>query len=458
MSIVDDALHDAGDTREVVIGEGVLDAVPGVFDRGFGDAAAVVVADETTWRVAGERVSARLAASRVVLGEPFVFASLPVLDADYANVRAFAGSLAGHAAVPIVVGSGTLNDIAKRACFECGRSYMTVATAASMDGYTAFGAAITKDGFKQTLGCPAPRALVADLAVLAGAPDWMTASGYADLLAKVCAGGDWILADALEIEAIDVRPWSIVQNHLRGATGDPDGLRARDTTALTQLIEGLVLSGLAMQVAGSSRPGSGAEHQFSHLWEMEGLGQHPGSGRAPLSHGFKVGLGTLAIGALYERLIARDLTRLDVDAAVAAWPSWPAVEQRVRAAYPVENLSDPAVRETREKYVPPAELRRRLELVRARWPQIRDRLCDQLLPAAELSARLRAAGCPTTPTEIGLTLPRLRATYRRAQMIRRRFTVLDLADQLGLLEPLVAELFAQGGFWAQPQTLPASAE
>ena len=123
---------------------------------------------------------------------------------------------------------------------------------------------------------------------------------------------------------------------------------------------------------------------------------------------------------------------------------------------PVGRPSNSAyARRTRSRTYP---IPRRLELVRARWPQIRDRLCDQLLPAAELSARLRAAGCPTTPTEIGLTLPRLRATYRRAQMIRRRFTVLDLADQLGLLEPLVAELFAQGGFWAQPQTLPASAE
>ncbi len=97
----------------------------------------------------------------------------------------------------MAVGSGSLNDIVKRAAHEAGRPYLSVATAASMDGYTAFGAAITKDGYKQTMTCPAPRAVLADLEVLAGAPPAMTASGYGDLLGKVTAGADWLVADAL---------------------------------------------------------------------------------------------------------------------------------------------------------------------------------------------------------------------------------------------------------------------
>ncbi len=95
-----------------------------------------------------------------------------------------------HDAIPTVIGSGTLNDLAKLAAHRCERPSLIVATAASMDGYTAFGAAITRDGFKQTMACPAPRAVVAGVDVLLVAPVEMTVWGYADLLGRVrCAAG-----------------------------------------------------------------------------------------------------------------------------------------------------------------------------------------------------------------------------------------------------------------------------
>ena len=67
--------------------------------------------------------------------------------------------------------------------------------------------------------CPAPLALVADLDVLGAAPAGMTASGYGDLLGKVTAGADWLVADALGVEPIDATVWSLVQGPLRDAIG-----------------------------------------------------------------------------------------------------------------------------------------------------------------------------------------------------------------------------------------------
>ena len=136
----------------------------------------------------------------------------------------------------------------------------------------------------------------------------MTSAGYADLLAKIPAGADWIVADALEVEAIEPAVWALVQEPLRAATARPAELHAGDPAAMEALIEGLVMSGLAMQAASSSRPASGAEHQFSHLWEMEGLGHDGGRRPAGFSHGFKVGLGSISSSALYERVLARDLS------------------------------------------------------------------------------------------------------------------------------------------------------
>src|SRR5215211_3426012 len=443
---INTALRHATDTQNVTIGAGALVSVDDLFRQSFGDEAAVVVADENTFAVAGEEVQRHLEAGGRKLAEPYVFPGQPTLYAGYGNIETLIEALHVHDAIPIAVGSGTLNDIVKRASYECDRPYLCVATAASMDGYTAFGAAITKEGYKQTMTCPAPRAVLADVDILVNAPLRMTASGYADLLGKVTAGADWIIADALRVEKIDPQVWSLVQDPLRGWTAKPAELHTGDQEAMDQLIEGLVMSGLAMQAHQSSRPASGAEHQFSHLWEMEGLGQDDDP---PLSHGFKVGVGSVSIAALYERILERDLSEVDVEARREAWPAWEEVERAVRTAHPNPPLDEAFVEQTRAKYVDADRLAQRLELLREVWPKLHEKVKEQLMTAEELREMLGAAGCPTSPTEIGLTWEDFKATYSRAQMIRKRYTVLDLANETGVLEGCVEELFAPGGFWAR---------
>ena len=446
---IDSALREATDTENVTIGSGVLASVDDLFGQSFGGRPAVVVADENTFAVAGGEVLRHLEGAGRGLIEPYVFAGEPTLYAEYANIEKLVEALREHEAIPVAVGSGTLNDIVKRASYECGRPYLCVATAASMDGYTAFGASIEKDGLKQTLSCPASKTVLADLDVLVAAPSDMTASGYADLLGKVTSGADWLVADALEVEPIDPSGWSLVQDHLREWTGEPAGLHDGDRQATEHLIEGLIMSGLGMQSYQSSRTASGAEHQFSHLWEMEGLGHGEGHEGPPLSHGFKVGVGSVAIAALYERILERDLGNLDIDARRGAWPGRDEVERSVRASHTLPDLEEGAVVQSLAKYINAEELAGRLELLREVWPSLRGRLADQLMPAARIREMLRAGGCPTKPNEIGLGWEEFKATYSRARTIRKRYTVLDLAAEAGVLDECVEELFAPDGFWGR---------
>jgi glycerol-1-phosphate dehydrogenase [NAD(P)+] len=442
------ALPDATDTKDVVIGAGVLGLIDDVFGQSFGDQPAVVVADENTFKVAGEDVHHRLETGGRALVDPYIFPGQPTLRSEYGNITKLVASLRTHDAIPVAVASGTLNDIVKRAAYECDRPYLAVATAASVDGYTSFGASITKEGFKQTLTCPAPRAVLADLDILTAAPSIMTASGYGDLLGKVPAGADWIVADTLKVDPIDPHVWSLVQGPLREATARPAELAAGDRGAMEALVEGLMMSGLAMQVAGSSRPASGAEHYFSHLWELEGLA-HGVEGGPPPEHGLKVGFASIAMAAFYERLLQRDLSTVDVEARRRLWPSWEQVEQEVRATHQTPGLDQAALAQSREKYIDADQLAQRLTLLRERWPALRERIQQQLLTANQLREQLGAAGCPTSPAQLGLSLADLKATYIRARMIRSRYTVLDLADETGTLNECVDELFAPGGYWAQ---------
>src|SRR2546422_991202 len=124
------------------------------------------------------------------------------------------GQLGERLALPIAVGWGVVNDLVKYAAAQARTSYVSVPTAASMDGYAASGAALREGGFKRTLACPAPVAIVADLDVVARAPAIMSGWGYGDLAGKLVAGADWLVADALGEEAMNPGPFAMVQENL----------------------------------------------------------------------------------------------------------------------------------------------------------------------------------------------------------------------------------------------------
>jgi len=439
---INEALRQASDTRKVVIHAGALARVNTVFQEVFGDQPAAIIADENTFAVAGRAVQQIFQAAGRECIDPYIFPGSPTLYADYANVEKVEAATRAHKAIPVAVGSGTLNDLTKLASHHCARPYMVVATAASMDGYTAFGAAITRDGFKQTFSCPAPQAVVGDLDILVRAPLNMTASGYADLLGKVTAGADWIIADELGIEPIHRPSWSLVQESLRAWTANPALLRAGDAQTISFLLEGLILTGISMQTYHSSRTASGSEHQFSHLWEMHE------TAHGAISHGFKVGVGSIASAALYERLLTRNLSALDIPALCRAWPTREQLDAAVRQAHSIPIIVEKALEQSRAKYISTELLAERLMLLRKRWPILRERLQTQLLSASALRDLLSAAGCPVHPSQIGKDLPELKASYARARQIRSRYTVFDLAAESGTFDACVDELFAPGGFWA----------
>jgi len=196
---------------------------------------------------------------------PLIIPGSPRLHPEFDHVLQVEAYLMRQEATPVAVGSGVVKDLVKLAADRLKRPYLCVATAASMDGYTAFAAAITHDGIKRVDSCAAPRVVLADVGVLAAAPPGVAASGYCDLLGKVIAGADWLIAGALGIEAVDAVAWEHSRHDLAEWTGDPQALRRRDPEALSLLIEGLLTAGLSMQAARSSRPASGSEHLLSHL-------------------------------------------------------------------------------------------------------------------------------------------------------------------------------------------------
>ena len=443
MNKIEQALQRARDTKALIIGRGTVCRTAEMFAELFPGQREVIVADENTWEVAGKDVQASLDEAGVASEKSYIFPSKDFY-AEWQHIESLRSYLETVDAIAVAVGAGVINDTVKLVSHMLGRRYMCVGTAASMDGFTAYGASITKDGNKQTFDCPAPLGFVLDSEIAAAAPKELAASGYADLIAKIPAGADWMLADVVGSEKIDSFAWDLVQNGLKESLADPAAVFAGDVDKTQALADGLLMSGFAMQAIQSSRPASGTEHQYSHCWDMEDLcfeGKH-------VSHGFKVGIGTLVSTAELEFLLEKGLEDIDVDACVAAWKSWDEVEAEIHTL--MEGKPGHIARalvETKGKYVSKEELRSQLETLKAAWPELSVRIREQIIPFGQVRENLRLVGAPYEPEMIGVTRERFRQTVSYIPFMRSRFTNIDVIYRLGWMDEFIDRMFGKGGIW-----------
>jgi glycerol-1-phosphate dehydrogenase [NAD(P)+] len=443
------AVRSAATTRDVRIAAGSLGALPAVLRQTAPAGRYLVIADEHTWKVAGKRAVSLLASERLAACDPVMLTGEPRVKPSAETARSLAAAIRSGDALPIAVGAGVINDLVKYAAELAGTSYVCVPTAASMDGYAASGAALRDDGFKRTFACAAPVAIVADLDVIATAPAAMAGWGYGDLVGKLVAGADWIVADALGVEALNPGPFGMVQNNLAAWLGEPAGVRRSERAALDGLMRGLIMAGLAMQAHGNSRPASGSDHQFAHLWEMEEVAV----GGVPVSHGACVGIGCLSMLAAYEWLLRQDLSGIEPAELAARAPSPAALRAEVAASFPLAFMAANAEVEAVAKAATPPVVEARLSRLQKSWPRLAERLRQSLPEAKTVRRWLDAAGAPSGTATIGISGAKHAQDYKRARLIRRRFTGLDVLHDLGWLDAMVDDLFGASGFWRGPRAV-----
>ena len=391
----------------------------------------LLIADETTWKIAGEAVwtglvSADADVERYIV-EPGPGETTPV--ADDAKVEALTERLhqTGFAAA-IAVGSGTVNDIVKMATTQVDIPYAVVATAPSMNGYTSAIVALLSKGIKITAPCRPATACLIDLNVMARAPYRMIASGLGDLMSKPVSNADWRLAYWLLGAEYATRVMDLVDAGSRLLEGVAPKLPGRDIEAIGKLCASLCVSGIAMALAGSSAPSSGGEHLISHYLDMT----HFAWGEPHDFHGCQVGVATVTTAALYERLTAMSPNDIDVDARLATHPTWD--EYAVQVKQHFGSLAAAILPHAEEGYSSPEELADRLNLLKREWNSILEDAHKTLLPAGELMRELESADCPRIFPEIDVTPERARRAVVHSKEIRARYTILHLGADLGLLE------------------------
>lgn len=256
----------------------------------------IVVSDENTFKAAGEDVLGALSGKDIVR---VTFPGDRILVPDEAATAAVEKEMSGVEFI-VGIGSGVIQDLCKYVSLRSGVPYLVVATAPSMDGYASNGAAMILGGMKVTVAAGLPRAILADPTVLAKAPMEMIRAGYGDIIGKFSALNDWKLSRCVNGEYFCQWIYDVTMEEVNRTMSLADGLMKRDLTAVAALMEALVIVGVMMSFAGSSRPASGSEHHLSHFFEITGILDDA----SYFPHGIDVGYATVITAGIREKLLS----------------------------------------------------------------------------------------------------------------------------------------------------------
>lgn len=223
------------------------------------------------------------------------------LHANEHGVKLLQEKLPKETEIIIAIGSGTIHDISRYCAYTRNIDFVSCPTAASVDGFCSSVAAMTWDGCKKTLTAVAPKIVVADLDIIKNAPIRLARSGFGDMVGKYVSLTDWKIGNLLTGEFYCDTIAGLTRQATEDVLASSEGISSGDAKAYENLMYGLLMSGLAMQMMGNSRPASGAEHHISHMIEMEPIGLDVHSNAL---HGEKVGVGTLLAIEEYYNLAA----------------------------------------------------------------------------------------------------------------------------------------------------------
>lgn len=333
------------------------------------------------------------------------------LHADEKSTAVVLERLEPDVEVLIAVGSGTIHDIARFCAHERRLRFVSVPTAASVDGFCSTVAAMTWYGFKKTLTAVAPEIVVADSNIIKNAPPELVRSGVGDIMAKYTALADWEIAHVTTGEYLCPRIHKIMKDAADTVMDSVPGILAGETEAYENVTYALIMSGIAMQMMGNSRPASGADHHISHLIEM---GPKELEVKFPALHGEKTGVGTVVAAREYYRMIkTEDISNCVVDYA-------PVSEEKYRNFFG-PNLADAIIKENENDclhVVTPEKLK---EV----WPEIR-RIVSGIPAAETLYGILEQLDAKRELEDIGVSSAQLDALLEYSPLVRDRLTLMRM--------------------------------
>lgn len=383
-----------------------------------------ILEDENTKRVMGEMVEQLVKdnnyhVSNIVLPGDHL---LP----DEAGIGSVVTELPVDCDLILAVGGGTINDLGKFVSYKTGIPYMIIATAPSMDGFASNVAAMVTNRSKETYAAQMPKAIIGDTKLMLDCPLDLIAAGVGDVIGKYVCLTDWKMSNLLTGEYYCDYVSGIVKESVEKVKHAAEILaERRDLQSIGELMEGLVLSGIAMSYIGNSRPASGSEHHLGHFWEMHFL-QH---GEHGAYHGIKVGVGTILCLKMYEWLSEEDIEQLVQTDYIFDRETWVKDIERI---YKTSAPKVIALEDNRNKNsVENREIR--MKNLISKKSEVME-LIHALPKAEEIKKLMENLEAPVCPSQIDVSDEQVVDAFVYAKELRERVGLLQILRDLGLAE------------------------
>ena len=408
---------------QVMVGSGVIYRLPALINE-FQCKKVFVLADINTDMAAADKVCSILRQAGVQYCKYVIPQEEPAPDEH--TVGSVMMHFARSCDLIIGVGSGVINDTGKILSHIAGMPYFIVATAPSMDGYASATSSMERDGLKVSLPSRCADVIIGDTDILKNAPLHMLRAGLGDMLAKYVSICEWRIAHIITGEYYSEEIAGMVRTALKRCVDHADGLMKNDEEAVKAVFEGLIICGQAMAYAGVSRPASGVEHYFSHIWDMRAL---EFCTKAEL-HGIQCAVGTLLALKLYEQVkqIKPDAEKAFQYVEAFDYGTW---SQELKAFIGKGADAMIALEEKEQKYNVEKHRERFLH-IQEHWEDILAVMEEELPESAEVEKLLDRIGAPKGVEEIGVSRESLKTAFQATRDIRDKYVLSRLVWDLGI--------------------------
>lgn len=371
----------------------------------------------------------------VPLGQPG-----ELLDSEINLGNAAADALDPQVELLIGAGSGVICDLTKWIATRTHRPFITYGTAPSMNAYTSITATITQNDIKLSHWLDPAQAVLMDVDLQVNAPMDMIHAGMGDLAARAICNADWMLAHQIRGAYFCPVPYQMTAANEARFLAAAGGIRHRDPQAMQTLSEAVLVSGLSMTVLnGETSPSSGAEHVLSHFWDF----LHHQRNLPKNLHGAQVGIGTLIMLAFYETMRDFDPRKIDPQTVLRRRPSLEALEEENNRLY---GHSAPMFNKVvRKKYIPDSDYTAYLRGILDHWDATWQAVAPYAPALDSIRSPLRLAGAPLTLAGIQRTRAEGIEALVKGPQYRERYTLLDLAWELGILPGAAEEILTRAG-------------
>ncbi|MCM8785862.1 MAG: iron-containing alcohol dehydrogenase [Candidatus Omnitrophica bacterium] len=388
----------------------------------------LILCDDITWEVAGRYIKEQIKNNIPITlilkpkNEKRVTARYEYIDEIEKNIQ--------DVSLIITVGAGTITDLGKLTGNKYKIPVFSFPTAPSMNGYTSPVAAFIKEGVKLTIPVNPPKSIYIDREILSKAPLELIKAGFADSLAKSFANADWKISSIITSEKFCSLPLKIVSKAEKKYINKSNLILKRDKKIIKNLMDGLNLGGISMIIAGSSSPASGGEHLISHFLDMYACQNN----RELFSyHGLQVGTGIYISSLIYERLkhlndfeIKKMLNKRNID--------YDEKERILISLFPSsKNLLKDIFKKKNDNLK-----KMRIKLFEE-WENIKKTAFSIVYNPVEIKNFLSKVNCPVYLNEIVPEKNLIYKTFLLSRFIREKITILDIADEIGILEEIANE-------------------